>query len=338
VRLQSLRRSGRYPSVAAAVREAIGDIPGCPPLVDELERVLARPRWSLAPSGRMVWPRYVLATCEALGGDCSRAVWPAAAVEVTVAAIDVADDLIDGDLADLPAIMRARLTNAATALAFVGQLCMARAMACVPAENAGLIARLIATCAYGSAAGQDLDLLLETRPSPSTEEALEATRRKSGSLGAMACAVGAATATTDGHTLDLVQRFGNYLGTSAQLLNDMDGVGLGSEKSDLRQRKKTLPVTYLLAEAPRRTGAAALPTIVDAWYGQQQLLGATPERERELQVVLHDTGAVHFTWVIADAHYREAEHALQALSLYTGRPQVLELRHLLSSTKARRAR
>jgi geranylgeranyl pyrophosphate synthase len=117
----------------------------------------------------------------------------------------------------------------------------------------------------------------------------------------------------------------------------MDGVGLGSDKSDLRQRKKTLPVTYLLAEARRRTGEAALPRIVDAWYGRQQL-AATTEQERELQVLLHDTGAVQFTWVIADAHYREARDVLRALSLYTGRPQVLELRHLLSSVKARRAR
>jgi geranylgeranyl pyrophosphate synthase len=132
----------------------------------------------------MVWPRYVLATCEALGGDCALAVWPAAAVELVVAAIDIADDLIDGDLPDLEPHMRGRLTNATAAMAFVSQLCVAHTMAQAPADNANVIARLVGMGAYGSCAGQDLDLLLERCPSASTADALDATLRKSGSLGA----------------------------------------------------------------------------------------------------------------------------------------------------------
>jgi geranylgeranyl pyrophosphate synthase len=153
----------------------------------------------------------------------------------------------------------------------------------------------------------------------------------------MACAVGAAVTTVDEHVLELVQRFGYHMGASAQLLNDMDGVRLGSPKSDLRQRKKTLPVAYLLTEVRRRSGAAAIPPIVDAWYQDEQLV-QTAEGERELQVLLHDTGALQFTWVVADDHQRKAVEALRALAVYTDRPHVLELRHLLASVQAGRSR
>ena len=298
---------------------------------------MARPRWSLAPSGPATWPRYVIAACRALGGDASLAIWPAAAVELVIAAIDIADDLIDGDLPDLTPLERGRMTNAIAALAFASQGCLARAMACLPAENAMLVDRLVAAGAYGSVAGQDLDLVLEARPFVSKEEALEATRRKSGSLGAMACAVGAAIATTDEYTLDLVQTFGRHLGTSAQLLNDMDGVDLGSAKSDLRQRKKTLPVAYLLAEANRRNGESTLAPLVGAWYGTNRE-PVTVDGEAALQVLLHDTGALQFAWIVADAHYRNAKQALETLAVYTERPEVRELRRLLARVNARRAR
>lgn len=331
-------RTGRSRAVTTAVRAALTEVSGSPPLVAELERLMARPRWSLAPSGPVTWPRYVLCACRVFGGDAALAIWPAAAVELVIAAIDIADDLIDGDLAELSPLERARLTNAVAALAFASQGCMARATAsCLPPANSHLIARLVAACAYGSTAGQDLDLVLQARAFVSKEEALEATVRKSGSLGAMACAVGAAVATTDEHTLDLVQTFGRHLGTSAQLLNDMDGVDLGSTKSDLRERKKTLPVAYLLAEAKRRNSDSDFPPVVSAWYSEDRA-AANLDGEPALQRILHDTGALQFAWIIADAHYREAVEALEKLAVYTGRSEVRELRRLLTRVKARRAR
>jgi len=335
--LRSLPRSGRFPSVAAAVRQVLAEVPGSPPLKAELELLLSRPRWSLAPSGSMTWPPYVFAWCEALGGDPSLATWPAAAVDLVIAAIDVADDLIDGEYAELSQRERGRLTNAATALAFTSQACLAHAADQVPPNTVAWLARLLGRGAYASAAGQDLDLLLESQADATKHDALEATERKSGALGAMACAVGAALATADPHTLELVEEFGRHAGTSAQLLNDMDGVDLGSSKTDLRRRKKTLPVTYLLDEAARRSGVDALPPLVRTWYSDEALC-ATPERERQLQTLLHDLGALQFTWIVADARHRDAEAALRSLALYTGRPHVLELRRLLTSVKARRGR
>jgi geranylgeranyl pyrophosphate synthase len=335
-KLSSLPRSGRFPAVAAAVLEVLADVPTSPPLRRMLELLLARPRWCLAPTGSMTWPPYVYATCEALGGDTALAVWPAAAVELVVAAIDVADDLIDGEFADLSQREQGRLTNAATALAFLGQACLARVAHQLPPENAALLTRQLAAGAYASATGQDLDLLLESQPATSKQDALQVTERKSGSLGAMACAVGAAIATTDAHTLELVEAFGRHAGTSAQLLNDLDGVDLGSSKSDLRQRKKTLPVAYLLEEAERRTDGADLLALVKSWYSDDALR-STPDTERQLQTLLHDVGALQFTWIVADARRREGEAALQTLAEYTDRRQVLELRQLLASVKARRA-
>ncbi len=80
------------------------------------------------------------------------------------------------------------------------------------------------------------------------------TRRKAGSLAAMACQVGAAVAVDDPAILELVGDFGRHVGVVAQLLNDLAGVDpdSASRGSDLRRGKKTLPIAYALAAPATR--------------------------------------------------------------------------------------
>jgi geranylgeranyl diphosphate synthase type I len=246
--------------VAAALTSAIRVSGATPEFADLLRRLLSRPGFALAAEGVDRWAPYVFETAEALGSrDDSQAVVPAAAVECTVASIDVADDLLDDEWDDLE-VDRGRALNGSVALAFLGQYCASQ----LPAR-AHAIQHVLASGALASCDGQDLDLLLEAvRDDIEEQRALQATLRKSGSLGAMACQVGAAVCTDDPRTLDLIGAFGRHLGTCAQLLNDLAGVDIeqsAGTKSDLRRRKKTVPVAYLLACA-RRDG----PQWVLDWY------------------------------------------------------------------------
>src|SRR5438128_1265429 len=69
--------------------------------------------------------------------------------------------------------------------------------------------------------------------------------------------------------LDLVGRFGRNTGVTAQLLNDLDGVSISAlaDKTDFRQRKKTLPVAYLL-QCAKEDG---LDDILGWYAGAEQL-------------------------------------------------------------------
>ena len=217
--------------------------------------------------------------------------------------------------------------NGALALAFLGQTCATQL-----GRRGAVIADLVARSSLGSCAGQDLDLLFETALEIDEARALQATLRKSGSLGALACQVGAALGTDDDRVLDLVGRFGHQLGTCAQLLNDLAGVDISqaaTAKSDLRRRKKTVPIAFVLTCVTRDGPAWVLD-----WY--RSAPGSRPDQELAVAHLVHDLGALHYTWVLADSYYREAQATLDMLVDLTRRPELSRLKRLLPSVRARR--
>ncbi|HEY3061024.1 MAG TPA: polyprenyl synthetase family protein [Chloroflexota bacterium] len=289
--------------------------------------LLGRSGFALAIEGRDRWAPYVFSTARAFGyADQAGLAMATAAVECAVGAIDVTDDLVDDEW-DLE-LDRNRALNGSLGLAFLAQVCAAQL-----GQRARLVGELVAQQSLGSCAGQDLDLVLEAALEVAEERALQATLRKSGSLGALACQVGAALATDDHKLVELVGVFGRHLGTCAQLLNDLAGVDVAqsvSAKSDLRRRKKTVPVAFMLACAQRD----GLSWVLD-WYGARA--GTRPAEEPAVATVLHDLGALHYTWVLADSYYREAQTALDVLVDVTRRPELKRLKRLLPSVRARRS-
>jgi geranylgeranyl pyrophosphate synthase len=221
--------------------------------------------------------------------------------------------------------------NAAVALGFLAQGCVRDVAERVGPDRARRVADLLARGGLESCAGQDLDLLFEARPDVTEDEAHEMTARKSGALVAMACQVGAAVATEDPRVLATVGELGRRIGLIAQLLNDLDGVAAdpGLRKSDLRRHKKTLPVAYLLRCA-REEGIAP----VAEWYGRDGQ-GADGAAEQRIADLLHDVGALHYTWVVADAHHREARKALDELARLAGPAAARGLSRRLPSVRAR---
>lgn len=320
-----------HPQVAAAVRDALAQTADAPAFRSLLTALMARPGRVLAPHGLAKWPAFVLDSCRALAGDPAAAVSAAAAVEFAVAAIDVLDDVIDDEWG--AALARpARAPNAGLALSWLAQCCLGRLAERLGAERARLVGDLLARGCLASCAGQDVDLELEAAPEVSEELALEATRRKSGSLAAMACQVGGAVATDDPAILAALGVFGGHAGVVAQLLNDLAGVAPGAPDrgSDLRRRKKTLPVAYALCCAREERLAAVL-----APYRHAAPLSAG--EEEDLARALGELGARHYTWVVAAAHRREALAALRALARATGRGEVRRLRHLVPPVRLRQA-
>lgn len=320
----------RVPGVAARLRTAIGQGEGTPEFRGLLARLLARPGRVLAPGGAPKWPALVLETCQALGGDTCAALDAAVAVEFVAAAADVVDDLVDDEW-DEAYGERGRALNASLALSCLAQRCAGWLAGNIGATRALRVAALLSEGLLAACAGEDLDLLFERETEVSEERALEMTRRKAGALVAMACQVGAAVATDETAVVELVGEFGTHVGVIAQLLNDLAGVegGTAGRGTDLQRRKKTLPVAFALRCA-REEG---LPHVA-AWYQGGPTSDADEER---LAVTLRDLGALHYTWVVADAHRREALATVRRLVEATGREEVRGLRRLIPTLRARRA-
>ncbi|CCF86038.1 polyprenyl synthetase family protein [Nitrolancea hollandica] len=323
-------RSGyHFPQVATQVRAAIREAYDEPAIQEFLLELMARPGRVLAPQGPAKWPAFVLDTCQALGGEREQASKAATAVEFVVAAIDVIDDLIDDDW-DGDLVQRARALNASLALSWLAQRCASHVSDGQTVEQTHRITNLIAQGSLASCAGQDLDLVFEAISDVSEERAHEMTRLKSGSLVAMACQVGAAVAVDDAATIEAVGVFGRHIGVISQLLNDLAGIepDVSRQSSDLRRKKKTLPVAYSLRCA-REEGVADILE----WY-QESTLWSRRGEER-IAATIHDLGALHFTWVVAETHRQEALTALRTLGKITGRSEVMRLRSLVPALRMR---
>lgn len=239
-------------------------------------------------------------------------------MELAIAAGNLVDDVVDDEWHD-PDVPTGRALNAGLALLWLAQAATADLVPLLGTERTLLVGRLLWQGAVAGCGGQDLDLSLEAKLEAGESDAYDMVCRKSGSLAAAACQVGAAVATAEQRVLELVGQLGRHVGVVAQLNNDIHGVVAGS---DLRRRKKTLPVTYALRCA-REEG---IPWLLE-WYASPTVSGG----EEAVAAKIRELGGLDYAWVVAEAHRQEAFALLERLAAVTGRPEVAELRCLVPS-------
>lgn len=316
--------------VAACVREVLAELPANPEFHALLTDVLALPGRALAPVGQAKWFRFVAEPCAALGGEMLAVPYAAVAVEFVLAAADVVDDIADGDW-DSRRSPPGCGVNASFALSHLAQRALDRlAVSCPPARLARVRAALN-TGVVQACAGEDLDLRFETRSDVGVEQAHTMTVWKSGALVAMACRMGAALATDDEQVLERVATFGSHVGVIAQLLNDSAALvpHEAVHHTDIQRRKKTLPISFALHYAREKPQAELLQ-----WAESHGDL--SPVACERIATTIQELGGLHYAWVVADMHRREALATLRALQRHTGRREVWALRRLIPRLRARR--
>nr|WP_308405878.1 polyprenyl synthetase family protein [Streptomyces tardus] len=111
--------------------------------------------------------------------------------------------------------------------------------------------------------GQAQDITFETRDRVTVAECLEMEGNKTGALLACAVSIGAVLGGADDRTAGALEAFGHHLGLAYQAVDDLLGIWGDPEStgkqtwSDLRQRKKSLPVAAALeagGEAAKQLG------------------------------------------------------------------------------------
>lgn len=245
----SVSASAMVPAAAAqCVVEAINSAFGEEPLGALLLELMRQPGRVLAQSGGARWPEIMLTVCDALGESSSQAVVVASALEFTIAATDVVDDLIDDDW-DTELASSARALNASLAMTFLAQ----RLLAQLDHPRAAQLSSCLADGVLAACTGEDFDILFEEVANVSEQQALTMTERKAGSLVAMACQLGALVTTDDPNLVARLASFGRTIGIVVQLLNDLAAIDPSAPEcgSDLRRRKKTLPIAYALRSGGR---------------------------------------------------------------------------------------
>ena len=241
-------------------------------------------RWA-----RPVWFCANAAATASTPGQYDRLVSAAAAVEANMVALDLLDDVEDGEsnpvleMYGLPATV-----NASTGLIYLAQHML------LSLDDGLALASILARFALRATSGQHADLTLATDMNLTLDVSMEITGRKSGSLMAAACQLGAAAAGADQARQECFARFGYLAGVVAQLANDIVALSpAAAGKTDRSLSRPTLPLVFA------------------AWCG-----APAPERGESLPKCTDDGS--RFAWAVA-ASYRA--HAIDLVPAMTTDPR-----------------
>jgi len=205
--------------------------------------------------GKALRPALTLLSARAAGAPPERAVPAAVAVELVHNFSLLHDDIMDGDT-------ERRHRPTAWTVFGVGQAILAGdALQSLandlllegPAPQAVWAARCLAAAVQRLISGQGADLAFERRDHVTVDECLDMAADKTAALMACACSIGAVYVGAPASTAMSLTAFGAYIGLAFQLTDDLLGIWGAPEvtgkpvRSDLRSRKKSLPVVAALA-------------------------------------------------------------------------------------------
>lgn len=223
-----------------ALQQAIGELP-------ESMRDIAE--YHMGGVGKALRPTLVLLTAEAVGGCATSALPAAVAVELVHNFSLLHDDIMDADIT-----RRHRPT--AWSVFGVNQAILAGdallGLAMLTLADHPKAARMLGATVQKLVEGQSADLTFERRNDVTLAECVQMAQRKTAALLECCCALGTLLG---GGTTDQIRQlscFGARLGLAFQIVDDLLGIWgdpavTGKPvHSDLRSRKKTLPVVAAL--------------------------------------------------------------------------------------------
>lgn len=262
------------------------------------------------------WAHLTLLSCDCVGGEHEVALPGAIAMELFALAADIFDDIQDQDNDDLPwrKLPNANVVNLATCLLMLGY----EAVSTIP--NSGLfreVSQILNRTGIIASDGQFQEFLYDSRK-VSLEQYFEVVKKKSASLTACACKIGATLGGAPESLVLQLDQFGTNFGIMSQIRNDLNDFLSFEKKKDFINNRKTLPYVYLLTilkgDAAERfreltqRGIKGLPSI-----GNQ-------EREYLKQIVL-DEGVVHYCTVMYEIFRQKAVESLRAISVLEKRKE-----------------
>ncbi|MHC0431453.1 polyprenyl synthetase family protein [Streptomyces sp. O3] len=214
----------------------------------------AEGRPSAGDGGKAVRPALALLSAEAAGAAPEVGVPGAVAVELVHNFSLLHDDLMDGDEQRRHRDTVWKVHGPAQAI-LVGDALFALAneiLLEIGTVEAGRATRRLTTATRSLIDGQAQDISYEHRERVSVLECLEMEGNKTGALLACAVSIGAVLGGADDRTADVLEKYGYHLGLAFQAVDDLLGIWGDPEAtgkqtwSDLRQRKKSLPVVAAL--------------------------------------------------------------------------------------------
>ncbi|MGH3824478.1 MAG: polyprenyl synthetase family protein [Pseudonocardiaceae bacterium] len=282
--------------------------------------------------GKAVRPALATLSAQAAGAPAQVGIPGAVAVELVHNFSLVHDDVMDGDTErrHRPTVWAVWGTTSAI---LTGDALLALAQEVLldsVSPHRAAAARLLAEATRHLIRGQVMDVAFEQRHDVTVAECLDMVSGKTGALLSASAAIGAVLAGAPDEVVDALATFGAQLGIAFQLVDDLLGIWgdptiTGKPVfSDLRSRKKTLPVTYVLSQGGPAGRALA------SWLREP-----APGGEARAADLVEAGGGRQ--WAAAEARRRiaAAEQALSAVPIHGGpRVELTAIAHFIVDREA----
>ncbi|MET9859423.1 polyprenyl synthetase family protein [Streptomyces smyrnaeus] len=280
-------------------------------------------RPSDAAGGKAVRPALALLSAEVTGGPPQTGIPGAVAVELVHNFSLLHDDLMDGDEQRRHRDTVWKVHGPAQAI-LVGDALFALAgeiLLELGTVEAGRATRRLTVATRKLIDGQAQDISYEHRDLVTVEECLEMEGNKTGALLACAASIGAVLGGADDRTADALEAYGHHLGLAFQAVDDLLGIwgdpqATGKQTwSDLRQRKKSLPVAAALgSEGPAAARLAKLMT-QDAKKSQAEFEDFQEAEFAERAALIEEAGGREWTSQEAQRQHTTALAALDSVEM-----------------------
>jgi len=240
------------------------------PYVDTIARYLVKRK------GKQIRPLLVLLSAQICGGISERTYRGAALVEILHTATLIHDDVVDGadtrrGIASINAVWKNKIA------VLMGDYLYAKGLLLSLDHDDFHFLQIISTAVKRMSEGEIHQIAKSRQLDIDEETYIKIIGDKTASLLSTCCEIGAASATSDRSLHERMRLFGEQLGMSFQIRDDLlDYVGKKSITGkptglDLSEKKLTLPMIHALANAPRREARHVLGLIKDGAKSRKAL-------------------------------------------------------------------
>jgi len=232
-------------------------------------------------------------------------IYIAAAVEFIVLAGDLLDDIVDQDRLKDDAIT----VHTAIGFLLLGQQAMAHSHIVDGKKLKAL--SYVTSCLLQSVHGQQLDVGCDVQ---TEADYLKMVEKKSGSLVAMACVIGALLAGKE--DIAAIETYARYIGIAAQIDNDLDALYNWDKKADIQAKKKSLPILYMLESKQNNLWKQYFNNDMD--YDRMYV-----QKEKALQQ-MEQEGAIYYAKVMSQIYKEKALQEIEKLDVDDAYKSVLK--------------
>ena len=277
-------------------------------LYSEVTLINQLSQYIIGSGGKRLRPVIALLSAKAVGYNESRHIDVAAIVELIHTATLLHDDVVDSSK------MRrgretANLVWGSEASVLVGDFLYSRAFQMMVDLQNMRILEILADATNTIAEGEVMQLVSCHAPNTTEQRYLDTIHNKTSKLFEAAAALGVVISGDKPELEEAMARYGRHLGTAFQLIDDVLDYSASPEQlgknigDDLAEGKPTLPLLYAMWEGNKEQARVIRDAIEHGGL----------DRIKEISAAIESTGAITYTFALAEAEAIKAKEALRSL-------------------------